>query len=126
MISLEFTRPLALLLLVLVAAYVLIDRLGIRARSTARRFIVLGVRCLGFTVLVLALAAPVIWSGADTLSTVFLVDRSASVPPAQQQQAIDWIRQAIKEKRPSDRAAVISFARDAAVDQGLSAAPPNV
>jgi len=122
-LGLEFTRPGALVLLVLVLAFAVIDRYGIRARTRARRYGVLVVRILGFTLLVLALAAPVVWTGGDELSTVFLLDRSASVPPAQQQGAIDWIERAIKAKHPTDRVAVIGFAGDAAVEQDLSTSP---
>lgn len=119
----EFTRPLALILLVLLPVFVLIDWRSQRARTRLRHYFSLGIRLLGFTILVVALAAPVIWTGTDTLSTVFLLDRSASVSPVEQQQAIDWIEQAIQTKHPNDRAAVISFAGDAAVEQGLSASP---
>ncbi len=125
-INVELTRPLALSLLVLAVAFVLIDRYGFRARTTARRYTTLGVRLAGFTLVVLALAQPVIWTGSNTLSTVFLVDRSASVPVVQQQQAIDWIEQAIREKRPTDRAAVISFAGDAAIETPLSSTPSAI
>ncbi len=120
--NLEFTQPIALLLLALLPAVVLIDRHSRRSRSPARRYVLLAVRSLVVTLLVLALAQPVIWTGTDTLSTVFLLDRSASVPAFQQQQAIDWIERAIQQKRPNDRAAVIAFAGDAAVEQGPSVA----
>src|SRR5262245_66075503 len=86
--GLEFTRPIALALLLLVSAFVLIDRYGLRARSAARRYTSLAIRLLGFGLLVLALAEPMIWTGSDTLSTVFLLDRLASVSAAQQQDEI--------------------------------------
>src|ERR1700674_5833583 len=112
-LQIELTRPIALILLAVVLAFVAIDRVGIRARSRTRRLSVLGVRLFGFSLLVLALAAPVVWTRDDELSTVFLLDRSPSVPPEQQQQAISWIERAIQLKRPTDRAAVIGFAGDA-------------
>jgi Mg-chelatase subunit ChlD len=124
--GIEFTRPIALSLLLLLVAIIAIDRQSRRAQRTARRYALLAVRLLTFTLLVLALAAPVIWTGTDTLSTVFLVDRSASVPASEQQKAIDWIESAIQQKHPTDRAAVISFAGNAAVEQGLSAAPSTI
>jgi uncharacterized membrane protein len=124
--SLEFLRPLALGLFLLVAAFLLIDRIGLRARSAARRTAMLTVRLMGFVLLVLALAEPVLWSSADTLSTVFLVDRSASVSGAQQQQEVTWVEQAIQSKRPNDRVAVISFAGDAAVEQSLTDRPAAI
>ncbi|MGH2460317.1 MAG: vWA domain-containing protein [Chloroflexota bacterium] len=120
--SLEFTRPIALALLVLLPVFILIDRRSRRARTPVRRYGLLAVRLLAFTALVLALAQPVFWAGTDTLSTVFLLDRSASVPSSEQQQAIDWIERAIKQKQTSDQAAVISFAGDSAVEQGLTSA----
>ncbi len=118
----EFTRPIALLLLVLLPAFIVIDRGSRRAHASFRRYALLLIRLVGFTALVLALAAPVIWTGTDTLSTVFLIDRSASVPLSAQQEAIDWIEKAVQAKHPGDRAAVISFAGDAAVEQGLTTA----
>lgn len=124
--GLEFSRPIALLLLVLLVAFVAIDRQSRRAHASIRRYVLLAIRVLGFSALVLALAEPVIWTGTDTLSTVFLVDRSASVPLSEQQSAIDWIEQAVQAKHPDDRAAVISFAGDAAVEQGLSTAVSSV
>jgi len=122
MSGLEFTRPIALALLALLVAFVVVDRRSRRARSSARRYLLLAVRFLAFTALVLALAAPVIWTGSDTLSTIFLLDRSASVSATEQQQTIDWIERAIQQKHPGDQSAVISFAGDAAVEQGLSTA----
>ena len=124
--SLEFTRPLALILLALLLVFILIDRRSRRARSSVRRYGLLAIRVLAFTTLVLALAQPVIWTGTDTLSTVFLLDRSASVPASEQQQAIDWIEQAIQQKQSGDRSAAISFAGDAAVEQGLTAAKVTI
>jgi uncharacterized membrane protein len=122
----DLARPIALALLVLAVAFVLIDRHGIRARSPVRRYAMLAVRLLGLVLLVLALAEPLVWTGSDTLSTVFLLDRSASVTSTQQQQAITWIEQAIQQKRPTDRAAVVSFAGNAAVEQALSDSPPAI
>src|SRR5579884_1772768 len=119
--GLEFTQPIALALLVLLVAFVLIDLKSRRARSSTRRYLLLAVRSVAFTLLVLALAAPVIWTGTDTLSTIFVLDRSASVSAAQQQEAIDWIDRALQQRHPGDRAAVVSFAGNAAVENGLSA-----
>jgi Mg-chelatase subunit ChlD len=117
------SEPRALALLVLLAAIVLIDRTGLRARTAARRAVQLIVRLLLLLILVLAIAQPVFWTGSDLLSTVFLLDRSASVSPAQQQQAVSWVESAIATKRPTDRVAAISFAGDAAVEQPLSDTP---
>jgi uncharacterized membrane protein len=122
-IGIEFSRPIAFALLALLPVFVLVDRYGHRARSTARRYLSLGLRLLGVTLLATALAGPVVYTGVDTLSTVFLLDRSASISPTQQQAALAWVQQAIQAKRPTDRAAVISFAADAAVEQELSATP---
>ena len=120
MIGIDFGHPLALLLLLLIPAFVLIDRWGVRMRSGARRYTLLAIRLIGFSLIVLALAAPLIWTGTDQLSTVFLLDRSASVSPAAQQDAVNWIESAIHQKQSTDRAAVVSFAGDAAVEQGLT------
>lgn len=122
----ELTRPLALALLPLLIGFILIDRQSRRAHSTTRRLVLLAIRLLGFSLLVLALAAPMIWTGTDALSTVFVLDRSASVSAAQQQEAITWIDRALQQRHPGDRVAVISFAGDAAVESGLSTAVDTV
>jgi Ca-activated chloride channel family protein len=103
-----------------------VDRASLRARSRARQTFGLGVRVLGWLLLVTALANPLLATGTDTLSTAFVVDRSASVSPAEQQAALAWITRAIQAKRPSDQVAVVSFAGDAAVEQGLTATPPSI
>lgn len=120
--GIEFTHPIAFALLTLLPLFGFIDRVGLHARSKARRYATLAIRLFGFVLLVGALAGPVVYLGTDTLSTVFLLDRSASVSPAQQQESIAWVERAIQAKLQTDRAAVISFAGDAVVEQGLSAA----
>ncbi len=119
----ELTRPVALILLPVVALLVLVDRRSRRAQARSRRYASLAIRALGFILLIVALANPLLWTGTDTLATVFLLDRSASVSAAEQQRAIAWIQQAIQAKRSGDLAGVISFAGDAAVEQGLSSTP---
>ena len=119
----EFTRPLALGLSIVLVAFVLIDRTGIHARSKTRRYVALGLRLFAGALIVLALAEPVVWTSNDRLSTVFLIDRSASVTAAQQQNALDWIMSAVGTKRATDQAAIVAFAGDAAVEQGLSVSP---
>src|SRR5579883_241682 len=123
MIGIAFGQPLALLLLlVLIPGIVLIDRGSRRVRSRARRGTLLGIRLLGGSLLGLALAAPLLWTGTDQLATVFVVQRSASIAPATQQAAVAWIEQALRQKPSGDRFAVVSFGGDAAVEAGLSEA----
>lgn len=125
-LSFELTQPNALALLLLIPVFVLIDRFTLRARSGMRRALTLGIRLLGFSLLVLALANPVVWTGSDNLSTVFVVDRSASVNADQQQSALAWIENAIRAKRPTDQAAVVAFAGDASIETPLTNAPGPV
>lgn len=125
-LSFDLARPAALVLLLALPVFVAIDRFSRRARAGPRRTATLAIRILGFTLLVLALANPVVWTGRDHLSTVFLLDRSASVTAAEQQSALDWINRALRAKPPTDRAAVVGFAGNASIEVPLTTAPGTV
>lgn len=125
-LSLDLTQPTALVLLLALPVFVAIDRATRRARTGLRRTATLAIRLLAFTLLVLALANPVIWTGSDRLATVFLLDRSASVTAATQQSAVDWINRALQAKPAMDRAAVVTFAGNASIEVPLTAAPVTV
>ncbi len=81
-----------------------------------REALALGVRALIALLIVLALADPQVHRAADRLTTVFLLDVSDSVPPAQRSAALDFVRRAADAMRPGDRAALVVFGADALVD----------
>jgi len=93
-------------------------RLG-RVRLTA---LVL-VRLLILTALVLALAGAQVGRPVQATATVFLIDASDSVPPAQQAAALEYIAQAVATADPDDRMAVVVFGARAVVER--VAEPPR-
>ncbi|CAN5720780.1 VWA domain-containing protein [soil metagenome] len=85
------------------------------ARGRRRLSLVLRTAILAFLVLALAgfqLIAPI-----DRLTTVFVVDLSDSVGGAGRQASVAFLREAIEERPPGDRAAIVAFGRDALVER---------
>ena len=77
--TLDFTQPLALLLLLVLPAFWLIDRVSRTHLPRKRRQLVLVVRMLVAALMILGLAGPRIIGQADEQAVAFLVDVSDSV-----------------------------------------------
>jgi len=75
-----------------------------------------GFRGVLLTLLVLALAGIQFVRPTTTLCTVFVVDVSDSVASTLRTQALDYIREAVKKMKPTDRAALVVFGGDAQLD----------
>ncbi|MEZ4640071.1 MAG: hypothetical protein R2856_34795 [Caldilineaceae bacterium] len=80
--SLTFIYPTALWLLLLVPAMIGLALLGDRRPTRARFWSGLALRSLLMTALILALAGVQLRLPSDTLTTVFVLDVSDSVPAA--------------------------------------------
>lgn len=52
----------------------------------------------------------------DDMNVLFLVDRSLSIPPEQQEASRQYINRAVKKKRPKDKAGVIVFGENAGIE----------
>ena len=66
---------------------------------------------------VAALAEVELVRRSDRMTVIYLVDQSLSLPESQRQQMIDYVNRAIQEhRRRDDRAGVIVFGRDAAME----------
>jgi Mg-chelatase subunit ChlD len=117
-IGLDFSRPLALLLLVvLVPATIYLSRTSMALLRPRRRRLSLSLRILLITLLVLALAGTGIARASDNLSVVFLVDRSDSISAAQRAAQASYLRSAISSMPQGDTAGVVAFGADALVDR---------
>ena len=115
----NFTTPLALLLLLATPYFVWLGR----PRPAARRWrdwLSLALRLLILALLVLSLAGTQVVRAADTLTVVFLIDASDSIGPEQADQAEAFVRQAIETMGPTDQAAVIVFGVNALVERPVS------
>ncbi len=117
-----FLRPWWLLLLVpLLPTVIVIARSGRAVVSPRQNAIATSVRVLGVTLLVAALAQPVLTGATGTTSVLFLLDRSASVDAAALQEQEAYLAAALAAADPEDLAAVAVFGRDIRLDAALAA-----
>ena len=87
-------------------------------RPNKRRFWVsLIARTLLLTALVLAIAGIQLRLKTESLTTVFLLDASDSVPIEEQDRGENIIRTAVSEMPSGDRAAIVVFGEDALVER---------
>lgn len=104
---------LALLPLVIVLALKSLSGLG-----PIRRSLAILLRCVVLTFLILALAGAESVIRTDELAVLFLVDRSASVPRAEQQRAFDFLKKSPDTlRREKDRMGVVAFDGRPAIEQ---------
>ncbi|MBV9132248.1 MAG: VWA domain-containing protein [Chloroflexi bacterium] len=92
-----------------------------------RRYLALALRSLAVALLVAGLSGPSIRLNASDLSIAILLDRSASITPAERAQEEAFVQDTLSHKAQNDRVAVISFAGEATVERPLSTdpSPPN-
>ncbi|MCA9924685.1 MAG: VWA domain-containing protein, partial [Anaerolineales bacterium] len=116
----NFTTPLALLLLLLLPYFVWLGRPRKTAVRRWREWTSLVLRLLILSLLVLSLAGTQIVRAADELAVVFLVDASDSISPEQAAQAEAFVQTAVAGMTPTDQAAVILFGANALVERPMS------
>lgn len=114
-----FTSPLALLLLLVLPYLVWLGR-PVTGSRRFREWASLAVRCMVALLLVLGLSGLQVVAAADQLAVAYLVDASDSVPPAEHQKALEWVRSAVESLEPNETAAVVLFGADALVERPLS------
>lgn len=128
-VGFSFTRPWALLLLLLlVPLAVYLSRTSLALLRRNRRRFSLGLRTLIITLLVVALSGLEVVNASDRLSVVFLLDRSDSVSAAQKAQQEQYVAEALNKMGPGDGAGVVVFGADALVDRPVTSdkAPPDL
>ena len=116
----NFTTPLALLLLLSLPYFVWLGRPRSRARRHLRQWASLILRLLIVALIVLSLAGAQIVRAADELAVVFLVDASDSIRDEQLGAAEAYVRQAVEGMGPDDQAAVVLFGANALVERPMS------
>jgi Ca-activated chloride channel family protein len=106
--SITFARPEALWLLATLPLFGLSGLwFGVRRHRLPRR--ALGLRLATVGLLALGLATPLLTTGADAASTVFVVDRSRSLTDDTSSAASSWVTDALASAGATDRAAVVTF-----------------
>lgn len=103
-------NPAALLLLLLLPGIYLLGRGRLSLMAQWRARTILGIRLLSMSAAILALASPSLPLIDASMSVAFVLDRSDSMAPSTRAQQEEWVRQAMEGMRPSDRAAVVTFA----------------
>jgi uncharacterized membrane protein len=116
----NFTTPLALLLLLFIPYFIWLGRPSRYGRSRWRDWASLVVRVLIIALLTLSLAGTQIVRAADELAVVFLVDASDSIRPEQAAQAEEFVRAAVETMGVNDETAVILFGANALVERPMS------
>ncbi len=116
----NFTTPIALLLLLFIPYFIWLGRPSRYGRSRWRDWASLVVRLLIIALLTLSLAGTQIVRAADELAVVFLVDASDSIRPEQAAQAEEFVRAAVATMGVNDETAVILFGANALVERPMS------
>jgi Mg-chelatase subunit ChlD/uncharacterized membrane protein len=119
--TIDFTQPLVLLLLLILPAFWLIDRVSRTHLPAQRRRLVLGVRLLLVTLIILGLAGPRVIGPAEEQAVAFLVDVSDSVTPAMRERELSFLRDSTAAMTDRDRMAIIAFGNTAVVERPLGA-----
>ncbi|HEY2762354.1 MAG TPA: VWA domain-containing protein, partial [Pirellulales bacterium] len=117
--SLSFDHPWYLVLLALVPVIWLLSYRGLSGLGSLRRIFALAVRTGVLVLIILALAqVQSVWT-SPRLTVLYLLDQSLSIPEPQRQMMADFVKQSVAQHRDAkrqDRAGVIVFAKDAAVE----------
>ena len=87
-----------------------------------RRWLALGVRLVVLLLIVLSLAGLQWLRPLEGVNVLFLLDRSESIPSPQQESARKYVNTEAQKKEKTDRAGVVVFGTDAAIEISASAA----
>lgn len=117
MIGFSFVYPQYLWLLLLIPLTAGLALLGRRALSRARFWGGLALRILLLLLIILALSGAQLRLPTNTLSAVFVLDVSDSVPAAEQARGEGLIREAVEAMPTGDQAAIVVFGEDALVER---------
>src|SRR5687767_12532247 len=122
------TPELILLALLLLGSYGYfwwVFRRSLTDMSPGRKRLSLGIRLLIVTLLFLGIAQIRWVKKNDSLAVVFLLDASRSIREDQRENALAFMREAVKTKRPKDSVGIITFGQDPHI-KALPAAEPDL
>ena len=118
----SFAYPWYLACLAALAPVIWLWRRGRSPLPRPRETVSLALRVLVLALLVLALAGLQWVRASDELAVVFLLDVSDSVDVEARARAVAFVRDALAEMGPGDRAALVLFGADALVERPISQA----
>jgi uncharacterized membrane protein len=116
-LTLDFALPWALLGLLVLPLFWILDRVSRTHLPRRRRRLALLVRMLVAALLVVGMAQPRITGKADRQAVAFLIDVSDSINPSIRERQIAWLRDAMAGMGERDLAAFIAFGDSAVVDR---------
>jgi uncharacterized membrane protein len=116
-LDLRFGRPWLLLAALVAVPMVALAWRNLAAVGRGRRVLAVVLRALVVLVLAVLLADPLLARRNDRVSLVAVLDRSLSVPGPLQEQAREYLRQALRRRQTADRLSVINVAEDAVIEQ---------
>lgn len=109
----DFTRPINLLLLLALVLIIYWHKNSLARMSPARKKAVLFIRAIIVILLVFALAGFRLNLPQDELTVLFAIDSSLSVSRENVEWAKNYVKKAVRNKSPRDKAGVIIFGKDA-------------
>jgi uncharacterized membrane protein/Mg-chelatase subunit ChlD len=118
-IEIGFVHPWYLTLLVLLPLLWGFSFHSLAGLGRYRRLFALAFRSAVFLLIVLALAEVQTLRTSDKLTVTYLLDQSASIPVAQRQAMLEYVRQAVARHRNAERedcAGIIVFGREAVIE----------
>jgi uncharacterized membrane protein/Mg-chelatase subunit ChlD len=117
--SLAFLSPWWLLLLLLLPVLWWASLRSLSGLSPLRRWAAIALRTIVMLAVICALAEIQIKRTSDRLTVIYLLDQSMSIPEPQRRAMIRYVNEAVSTQRRNereDRAGVIVFGRDAAIE----------
>ena len=118
-LDIGFDSPGFLLLLLLLPLIWLWSFKSLAGLGPYRRVFALVFRTIVFTLLVLALANTQLRRTSDTLTVIYLLDQSASIPAEQRESMVEVVLKDVQRNRQQkhdDKASVIVFGRQASIE----------
>jgi len=111
----SFTYPLVLLLIPLIGVYIVYTSRKLKRLPTQRRVPIITLRSVVFLLIILTLAGFGIKKTSNDVTTVFVVDGSDSTSKAISQ-VDEFIKEALKSKKNSDKVSVVNFGTNSLVE----------
>ena len=116
--SIQFDRPEAFLLLLLIVPVLWIAWRRLKGMSALRRWIVTGARVLVILLVAATIAQPKWMDRGEALSVIMLIDRSRSISTEFEIAALNYLKTAAAEsenRQPIDRLAIINIGAEARI-----------
>ncbi len=112
----NFSEPLYLLLLIPALAWLFWVARGMHGMTRARRRLAIGLRALVLALLIFALAGLQSVRPNKGVSTIFVLDQSASMKPEFLGEARAFIGKSLQALGPDDKAGLVVFGKDPVID----------